>query len=131
MTTTIVIIAHSPTANALTQAAQAVLPQTLTKVITYDIGLNDTINKATKISQETLVGETLILTDLLGSSPYNIAKKTQQKLRLKQNCELVTGVNLAMLLKVINYQKLTAAELAKKALIGGEKSISQPGEKND
>ena len=123
MTTTLLIISHTPTANALIQAAQAVLPDDLDNVIAYDIHLNDTLEKATQISSALPQDDLLILTDLLGSSPYNIAKQIQQERPQQQNCELVTGLNLAMLLKVINYQQLGANELAKKAVSGGKKSI--------
>lgn len=124
MTTTIIIISHNPTANALVQAAQAVLPSHLSKVIAYDIHLNDKLERAEQIAPNLPQGELLLLTDLLGSSPYNIAKKIQQHHYQKQNCELVTGINLAMLLKAINYQQLGATELAIKAVNGGKKSIN-------
>ena len=131
MTTTILIISHNPTANALIQAAQAVLPHNLAKVIAHDIHLNDNLEKAAQISSTLPQHDILILTDLLGSSPYNIAKQIQESLYQKQNCELVTGINLAMLLKVINYQQLGATELAKKAVSGGTKSIIHQGDQND
>ena len=61
----------------------------------------------------------LILTDLAGSTPSNIAAK----LARNKNIRIVSGVNVSMLLRVLNYPDLDLPELTDKALSGGRDGI--------
>ena len=63
----------------------------------------------------------LVLTDLYGSTPYNIA----QKLTTQRQVHVVSGLNLSMLIRVFNYPKLTLEELSEKAVTGGKDGISK------
>ena len=64
---------------------------------------------------------TLILTDMLGGTPCNAA----MLLTKIYNIEIITGVNLPMILSAIFTSKVsqTAKDLATKVLIDGKKSI--------
>lgn len=61
----------------------------------------------------------LILADLYGATHTNVATRLLQR----GHYELVTGVNLPMLLKVLNYRDLPMDELIDKALAGGSGGI--------
>lgn len=61
----------------------------------------------------------LILTDLFGSTPSNIAQQLQDIVRVR----IVSGLNLPMLIRIMNYPQLTLDELAEKALTGGQCGI--------
>ncbi|OGT63368.1 MAG: PTS fructose transporter subunit IIA [Gammaproteobacteria bacterium RIFCSPLOWO2_02_FULL_47_50] len=61
----------------------------------------------------------LILTDLYGSTPSNVAKKLSSKSRVRT----VTGMNLSMLMRVFNYPQLDLEQLAEKAVSGGRNGI--------
>ncbi len=61
--------------------------------------------------------ELLLLTDMYGATPSNLA------LRLNGVDAVVHGINLSMLLKVANYAHLGARELAAKAVTGGRQAI--------
>jgi len=63
----------------------------------------------------------LILTDLYGSTPCNIA----QKLISQKHIHIVSGLNLSMLIRVFNYPQLTLEELSDKAVSGGKDGISK------
>ena len=63
----------------------------------------------------------LVLTDLYGSTPYNIA----QKLTSHRHVHVVSGLNLSMLIRVFNYPQLTLEELSEKAVSGGKDGISK------
>lgn len=56
----------------------------------------------------------LILTDLYGSTPSNIASA----LLTGHNAQMLSGLNLPMLIRIMNYPNLALDELAKKALSG-------------
>ena len=61
----------------------------------------------------------LLLTDLFGATPCNIA----QQLCQAGQVTCVTGVNLPMLLRVLGYCHQTLTEIAQKALTGGRENI--------
>lgn len=61
----------------------------------------------------------LVLTDLVGSTPANVA----DRLAGRSRALVVTGVNLPMLVKVLNYAALPLDELAAKAVEGGRSGI--------
>ena len=63
----------------------------------------------------------LILTDMFGSTPSNIAKEFSQK----KNVNVISGVNLSMLLNIFNYPSLNLKEITKKALEGGKDGVIQ------
>lgn len=63
----------------------------------------------------------LVLTDLVGSTPANVADRVAESDRVI----VVTGVNLPMLVKALNYARLPVGELAAKAVEGGRAGIIQ------
>nr|HID12204.1 PTS sugar transporter subunit IIA [Anaerolineae bacterium] len=68
--------------------------------------------------------ETLVLIDLFGGTPYNIAARQV----LKENIECVTGVNLPMLLElVMSRDDATLAELAEAIAQAGQEAIKNLG----
>lgn len=63
----------------------------------------------------------LVLTDMYGATPSNIACR----LRGEHAVRVVSGVNLPMLIRVLNYPDLHIDELVHKALSGGRDGIVQ------
>jgi PTS system ascorbate-specific IIA component len=61
----------------------------------------------------------LVLTDIYGSTPANIACRLLQAHRVG----VVTGVNLPMMIRLFNYPGLSLDELALKAVSGGQDGI--------
>ncbi|HED16896.1 MAG TPA: PTS fructose transporter subunit IIA [Gammaproteobacteria bacterium] len=61
----------------------------------------------------------LVLTDVYGSTPSNIACQLCKKL----DSRVIAGVNLPMMIRVLNYPQLGLDELAEKALSGGRDGI--------
>ena len=64
----------------------------------------------------------MVLTDLFGATPSNIASKLQKKQEKDEIC-IVTGLNLPMLIRVMNYATLTLGELREKAVSGGKDGV--------
>jgi mannose PTS system EIIA component len=61
----------------------------------------------------------LVLTDMYGSTPSNVACSL-----LKQpGVEVVAGLNLPMLIRILNYPDLELSQLAQKAVSGGTDGI--------
>lgn len=61
----------------------------------------------------------LILTDIYGATPSNIA----QHFISHKNIKIITGLNLPMLLRILNYAQLSLDEVCEKALNGGKEGI--------
>lgn len=83
--------------------------------------------RATQLCAELDDGDgVLVLTDMFGSTPSNIATR----LLREPHWKVVAGVNLPMLVRVMNYPQLALPELINKALSGGHDGIilCEPGE---
>jgi len=61
----------------------------------------------------------LILTDMYGSTPSNIATEFSKY----KNVKIISGINLSMLLNIFNYPSLNLDKLSKKAIEGGKEGI--------
>ncbi len=62
----------------------------------------------------------IILSDMYGSTPANIAKNLQRR---HDQVDVVTGINLPMLVRLLNYPHLKRPQLVAKALSGGREGI--------
>jgi len=62
----------------------------------------------------------LVLTDLFGSTPSNIAHRLHEY----ANVNIVTGLNLSMLIRIFNYPHLKLDEMTEKAYSGGIDGIT-------
>ncbi|HBN73475.1 MAG TPA: PTS fructose transporter subunit IIA [Sutterella sp.] len=106
MATSILIIAHAPLASALKDCAAHVYgydPHSLDCLIAVDVSADaDPAAVADSISAKLASNlpernSTLILTDVIGASPANIA----EKLLRHADTVLITGVNLPMVLTAV------------------------------
>ena len=61
----------------------------------------------------------LILTDMFGSTPSNVASRVARA----RNARVIAGVNLPMLVRILNYRHLPLTEVVNKALSGGHDGI--------
>jgi len=72
---------------------------------------------------------TLVLTDLWGGTPCNVALSLTRECSLGVDCAVVSGLNLSMLLEALACrEKITAArELAEKACLAGKEDVRSEG----
>lgn len=61
----------------------------------------------------------LVLTDMYGSTPSNIANSFKER----DDIEVIAGVNLPMFIRVLNYHECNLNELVDKAVTGGHDGI--------
>lgn len=134
MSVSILIISHGEIGTALlntvktTMGSQLPLP-VATVELQPDADPEVLIPRLKKVVAALDQGEgVLILTDLFGSTPSNIA----QELKDDDHIRIVTGLNLPMLLRVMNYYQIhSLAELAEKARTGGQCGIIECEQKGD
>ena len=60
----------------------------------------------------------LVVTDMFGSTPSNIATKLAS-----DNVKIITGLNLPMLIRIMNYPELSLEKLVNKAVSGGQNGV--------
>jgi PTS system ascorbate-specific IIA component len=125
MNTGILIIAHAPLASALRACVLHVYPEVAAGVLALDVPANEPPDD-TRLAARELLGKlgapnTLVLTDVFGATPCNVAQKVVDGLHSK----LVAGVNLPMLLRTVNYRHEPLDVLVARALSGGAQCIMQ------
>lgn len=77
---------------------------------------DDLLESAISLLRELDQGDgVLVLTDLYGSTPSNIAHRLHEYATVN----IVTGLNLSMLIRIFNYPGLNLAEMTDKAYSGG------------
>jgi PTS system ascorbate-specific IIA component len=125
----ILIIAHAPLANALRQCALHVFPDCGSTVAAIDVQPNlspeETLGAA-RVAMDQLgrvqqVSGVLVLTDIFGATPSNVAQKLVDGVRSR----LITGVNLPMLLRGVSYRHESLDALVSRAVIGGTQGVMQ------
>lgn len=124
MSVSLLIIAHAPLGNAVLEVASGTLGHNPMNTAVLDI-VRDTEPDITRIQAQRLAEEldegdgVLVLTDIYGSTPSNIACSLLQK----ENVRIVTGLNLPMLFRIMNYANLDLPNLTQKAVSGAHDGI--------
>ncbi|HET7930531.1 MAG TPA: PTS fructose IIA subunit family protein [Rhodanobacteraceae bacterium] len=121
----ILLLTHEEIGRALIAAAQHVMPRLPCQLDALEVGANDdpdTLLDAAARAARALDhgGGVLVLADLYGGTPCNIANKLTAR-GLRARC--VSGLNLPMLLRVLNYVDKPLDELAEVAASGGRSGI--------
>lgn len=124
--TSILIIAHAPLAHALRSCALHVFADCGASLAALDVQPNQPPEEAlaqARIMLEQLDCEagTLVLTDVFGATPCNIAQRLVDGLRSR----LVTGVNLPMLLRALSYRGEPLDSVVGRAVVGGTQGVMQ------
>ena len=127
MNTGIFIIAHAPLASALRQCVLHVFPDDSAVVLAFDVQPNvppeETLAGAQRALASLQSTQTLVLTDVFGATPCNVAQKLVDGL----NSKLIAGVNLPMLLRTVTYRRELLDALVGRALAGGAQGVMQVG----
>jgi PTS system ascorbate-specific IIA component len=125
MSVGVLLLTHEAMGAALVGAARHVLGKLSLPldVIEMDSGADpdSTLTDAARHARGLDHGEgVLVLTDLYGATPCNVAQRLPS-LGLNMHC--VSGLNLPMLLRVLNYPEQSLDELAQTAASGGRGGI--------
>lgn len=124
-----VIVTHGQLANELVSAAEMIVGE-IHHIIAVSIGWHDEVDIAREeieraIQQVDSGGGVLLLTDMFGGTPTNIAASFLGQ----ASVEVVTGVNLPMVIKLAAQGKDEAlAELARRVRDEGQQQIHLAGD---
>jgi len=124
MSVGIILITHQEIGDVLLDTARQTfgeLPLAVTPVaVSYDMQPEDLAPKLTNFIGQLDDGDgILVLTDMFGATPCNLAVALEKVAKVK----VVSGLNLPMLIKVLNYPNLSLSELAEKAISGGKDGV--------
>jgi PTS system mannose-specific IIA component len=121
----ILIIAHAPLASALRQCVLHVFPDNPAGVVALDVQPNmppeETLAQARIVFSQLGTSHVLVLADVFGATPCNVAQKLVDGVRSK----LITGVNLPMLLRTVSYRHEALDALVARAVTGGTQGVMQ------
>ena len=125
MSNCIFIIAHAPLASALRACALHVYAECGASVRALDVqpeaSPEDTLAQARALVADQLESGLLVLTDIFGATPANVAQKLVQGTAAR----LISGVNLPMLYRTVCYRDEPLETLVARALTGGTQGVMQ------
>ncbi len=133
MKISILLVTHENIGESLLNVAKTTLDNELpASVKTIDVAADanpDSITARLQAELDHIADDrdVLILTDLFGATPCNIS----QNLKHQNQIRIVSGLNLPMLLRVLNYTDLPLNELTEKAISGGQDGIVSCSKQED
>ncbi|WP_159078805.1 PTS sugar transporter subunit IIA [Orrella marina] len=124
----LVVVAHTPLASALRDIARHVFghdaPITAIDVLPGACAEDSSgamLNQLKVLNQGSGV---LMMTDLPGASPCNVCTSAAEMAREQGiPCEVITGVNAAMVLRAISYREQDIMSLAQQVIEGASKTV--------
>lgn len=124
MSVALLIIGHEQLGAALLATAEQTLGSRRLPVevlgVSRDCEPEQVLSEARKRVRRLDQGEgVLVLTDLYGATPCNIAMRLLDEPRVR----VLSGVNLPMLIRILNYPGLSLDELVERAVSGGRSGI--------
>jgi PTS system ascorbate-specific IIA component len=129
MSVALLLVTHEHIGNDMLTITGSILNDELNNTACVEVPMNADIDDmkhqvASALSKLSTGDGVLILTDSFGSTPCNIANEFLNS----SDRILVSGLNLPMLIRVMNYRSLPLAELKDVAIEGGKHGItSGPG----
>jgi mannose PTS system EIIA component len=121
----LLIIAHAPLASALKTVAEHAFPDCVKQLATLDIppemGFDEALGLAQKLVAQVATPDTLVLTDVFGATPCNVA----QHLVDGHHTLAIAGVNVPMLWRSLCYVHETLDQLWVRALEGATQGVIQ------
>ena len=126
MRTALFLITHPGIASNLLKVAEAIIKKTSNNVALQEVpmdALPDAMEEEieSKIAELDTADGIIFITDIYGSTPSNIA----QTLADRYGSTLISGVNLPMMIRLLNYRSEPETSLIDKAVDGGQKGIQE------
>jgi PTS system mannose-specific IIA component len=120
----LLIVTHNTIGADLLTTAEDILGKLPIAVAVVDIKSNSNYEEKIAEVENNIVkldqGEgVLVLTDIFGATPSNIAVKAAKA----SNTKVIAGINLPMLLRILNYSSLPLEKIIDKAINAGHDSI--------
>jgi PTS system ascorbate-specific IIA component len=124
----ILIVAHTPLASAMLDFVEHIYGQVPENVSAVNVPPHEdvklTLNKLISIV-DGFKGEeeVLVITDIMGATPSNVASRLINHTYSLKDIQVVTGVNLPMLLRAISHRHEPIEQIVEKSLQGGQQGV--------
>ncbi len=124
MTVALFFVTHEGIASNLITISEAIIKKTNDNLSYFEVPMGadiDLMNEAIEKKLQQLDTEKglVFITDIYGSTPSNIAMKVADR----HHADLISGVNLPMIIRLLNYRDEPVSSLIQKALAGANKGI--------
>ena len=121
----LMIIAHAPLATSLKALAEHAYPDCAARLAVLDVKPDAPIEEVEAEARRLLQGvcspEALILTDVFGATPCNIAQRLADGVRVK----VVAGLNVPMLWRTLCYADESLDAVLARAVAGATQGVMQ------
>ncbi len=125
----IVLVTHEQLAAQLLTVAETIFDAEMAPVARVSVPANispQRLGKYADLIRDTMAEQdkgagVLVLTDAYGATPDNLARYFGEQCHAR----VVSGVNLPMLLRVLNYAQQSLEQLCEIAVVGGRSGIQQ------
>jgi len=133
MTAGILLVTHEQLGTQLVAIAATILCKEMTPVACVSVPANLTpqqLGKYADLIRDSMIAQddgdgVLVLTDLHGATPDNLARYFSEQC----NACVISGVNLPMLLRVLNYSGQSLPQLCDTAVAGAKSGIQPCAQK--
>ena len=135
MNAAILLVTHEQIGSQLLATAKAIFRNGMAPVACVSVPANITPQQPGRYAdqiRDTVIeldsgAGVLVLTDVYGATPDNLARCFTEQV----NARVVSGVNLPMLLRVLNYSRQSLQQLCETAVAGGKSGIQQGNAQQD
>ena len=121
----LLVIAHAPLATSLQAVAEHVYPGCAASLSVLDVSaampVEEVEARAAQLLADVGASEALILTDVFGATPCNVAQRLADGVRVK----VITGVSVPMLWRALGYANESLDSLVARALAGAMQGTMQ------
>lgn len=121
----LLIIAHAPLASSLKAVAEHTFPDCARQLAALDVPADMAVDEVERLARDLLAGvrtpEALVLTDVFGATPCNVASRLADGDQVK----VVAGVNVPMLWRSLCYGGESLDALVAIAVAGATQGVMQ------
>lgn len=126
MSVAILLVSHNHIGTEILNTARQMLANSSLAVKVLNICITDEIDEIQRRFDAILLGldqggGVLVLTDMFGATPSNIACAVADR----NDISIVSGLNLPMLIRVLNYPTLSLEQLEQKAVTAGKEGVAR------
>ena len=122
----LLIIAHAPLATSLKAVAGHTFPDCVPAIAALDVTPQMTADEAEARARDLLAAlgteQTLVLTDVFGATPCNVAQRLGDD---PARIRVVAGVNVPMLWRTLCYSDSTLDAMVSRAVAGATQGVMQ------
>ena len=124
----IIIVAHTPLASALLEFVGHIYGQVPEHIFAVNVPPHEdskiTLNKLQELVDSLhSENEVLVITDSMGATPSIVASRLMNQSNQSRDIQVLTGVNLPMLLRAVSHRHEPLTEIVEKSLQGGPQGV--------